>query len=57
MIRPAEADMRFANKRRSARLLVLMRALRGGFGNYHAIKRTDPHSEMTELRLFRSIPL
>jgi hypothetical protein len=49
--------MRFVSKQSLARLLVLRRALRGGFGNYHAIKRTDPRSEMTELRRSRSILL
>lgn len=53
---PSEAEMRFVSKQPSARLLVLRRALRA-FGNYHAIKRTDPHSEMTELRRSRSILL
>jgi hypothetical protein len=54
---PSESDMRFVDKRRSARLLVLRRALQGELGNYHATNWADLHREMTELRLFRPILL
>jgi hypothetical protein len=54
---PSESDMRFVSKRLSAQLLVLGRALRGEFGNYHATNWTDLHREMTELRPFRPILL
>ena len=53
---PSEAEMRFASKQLSARARS-QACTAGGFGNYHAIKRTVPHGEMTELRRSRSILL